>query len=627
MREAAISDPSLTIALALAAGMIAQVTARHLRVPGLVLLLGAGVLLGPDGLGVVRPATLGSALHTLVGFAVAVILFEGGLGLDARHLRRQARSIRQLVTWGALVTALGAALSARWILGWPWRISALFGTLVIVTGPTVITPLLRRIRVSPRVATVLEAEGVFGDAIGALLAVVALDVALTPFTRASLVFGVGALALRLGTGAAIGLLGGLVLVFLLRAPRLIPEGLENISILSLVLLLFQASNAVLAESGIAAAIVAGLVVGNLPSRVDRDLRNFKEQLTVLLIGMLFVLLAADVRLAEVRALGLAGIATVAALMFVVRPLNTLVGTWGSDLTLRERAFIAWIAPRGIVAAAVASLFAEALAEAGIAGGRELRALVFLTIATTVVVQGLSGGPVAGWLGLRRVPSGYAVLGASGLGLAVARLLRDAGLEAILIDSNPDAQRRAEAQGFTAFFGSALEEQMLTRMGIADRLGAFAVTTNDEVNLLFARIARREYRVAKVWVALRLHQRSVRSEMLDRLGVHLLFGTPRRLELWSGWLETGAAEVERWRRDRPAEPSLPAAEDQPHLLPLALSRGKNLLPFDETLRPQIGDELHAAVVGAERPRIHAALAAAGWAPVTESALPPFGAISS
>ena len=608
-----MSDPSLTIALAIAAGMTAQVVARHLRLPGLVVLLGAGVLLGPDGLGAVRPETLGSALHTLVGFAVAVILFEGGMALDGVHLRRQARSIRQLVTWGALVTAVGATLAARSILDWPWRTAALFGTLVIVTGPTVVTPLLRRIRVTPRVATVLEAEGVFGDAIGALLAVVALDVVLTPFTGTSLAYGVGALALKLGTGAAIGLLGGFLLAALLRAPRLIPEGLENVSTLSIVLLIYQGSNAVLPESGIAAAIVAGLVVGNLPSRVDRDLRHFKEQLTVLLIGMLFVLLAADVRLDEVRALGWPGIATVAALMFVVRPLNAAVGTWGSDLSVKERLFVAWIAPRGIVAAAVSSLFAESLAAAGIPGGRELRALVFLTIAATVVVQGLSGGLVASRLGLRRQPSGYVVLGASGLGLALARLLRDAGLEAILVDSNPEAHRRAEAEGFVALHGSALEEEMLARMAIADRLGAFAVTTNDEVNLLFARIVRREHRVARVWVALRLGQQSVRSEMLDRLGVRLLFGAPRRLEVWSGWLDGGAAEIRSWRKIRSVEPSLDGVTDQEDLLPLAVRRGEILLPMDEALRPQVGDELHAAVVLAERERIEAILDAAGWEP--------------
>ncbi len=613
MSATAISDPSFTIALALAAGMTAQVVARHLRVPGLVLLLGMGVMLGPDGLGLVRPDSLGAALHTLVGFAVAVILFEGGLGLDAKQLRRQARSIRQLVTWGALVTAVGAALSAHWILGWPWRISGLFGTLVIVTGPTVITPLLRRIRVTPHVGTVLEAEGVFGDAIGALLAVVALDVAITPLSGASLAHGVNELVVRLGTGAVIGLLGGLLLVVLLRAVRLIPEGLENITTLSIVLFIFQASNAVQPESGIAAAIVAGLVVGNLPSRVDRDLRNFKEQLTVLLIGMLFVLLAADVRMAEVRDLGWAGLATVAALMFIVRPLNALVGTWGSDLSWQERTFIAWIAPRGIVAAAVASLFSESLEAAGIPGGRELRALVFLTIAVTVVVQGLSGGPIASRLGLRRKPSGYVILGASGLGLTLAGLLRDAGMEVILVDSNPDAVYRAQELGFQVHHGSALEERMLAQVAIGDRLGAFAVTTNDAVNLLFARIARRENRVPRVWVALRLHQRNVREEMLDRLGVRLLFGAPRRLELWSGWLETGVADIERWLRVQATEPTLPSAEDQPHLLPLALRRGKNLLPFDETLKVQAGDEIHFAVVAAYRDEVHEALTTTGWTP--------------
>ena len=175
MEHSGIYGPAVTIALALAAGMLAQAVARHLKLPGIVVLLGVGVFLGPDGLGVVLPETLGMSLQVLVGFAVAVILFEGGLNLRLQRLRREARTIRALLTIGALITGLGGALAARMIMGWDWRLAALFGSLVIVTGPTVVTPLLRRIRVTRRVETVLEAEGVFIDAIGAVVALVTLQ--------------------------------------------------------------------------------------------------------------------------------------------------------------------------------------------------------------------------------------------------------------------------------------------------------------------------------------------------------------------------------------------------------------------------------------------------------------------
>ena len=412
-----------------------------------MLLLATGVLLGPDVLNVVRPAALGASLHDLVGFAVAVILFEGGMNLNLERLRREARSIRQLMTVGALVTTAGAALAARWIMGWSWTLSILFGTLVMVTGPTVITPLLRRIKVKARVATVLEAEGVLVDAIGAIVAVVALEVAIGP-PGGSVAFGAWHVVSRLLFGSLLGAAGGLAIAALLRFEKAIPEGLESVFTLSFILLLYQGSNAILPETGIVAAVAAGLVVGNARARVVAELRELQEQLSTLLVGLLFVLLAADVRMGEVAGLGWAGAGLVAALMFVVRPLNVLAGTWGTDLTWREKAFLGWLAPRGIVAAAVSSLFAESLEQEGIAGGSELRAMVFLVITATVLIQGLSGGLVANLLGLRRPSNrGYVILGANALGLALARALGETGEEVLLIDSNPQACAEAAAEGF------------------------------------------------------------------------------------------------------------------------------------------------------------------------------------
>ena len=299
------NDPALTIALALAAGMIAHTLARHLKVPGIVLLLATGVLLGPDVLDVVRPAVLGASLHDLVGFAVAVILFEGGMNLNLERLRREARSIRQLVTLGALVTAAGAALAARWIMDWSWTASILFGTLVMVTGPTVITPLLRRIKVKTRVATVLEAEGVLVDAIGAIVAVVALEIAIGP-PGGSVAFGAWQSCRASSSAPCSAPPGGFAIAALLRFQRAIPEGLESVFTLSFVLLLYQGSNAILPETGIVTAVAAGLVVGNARAHVVAELREFKEQLSVMLIGLLFVLLAADVQDEGRRGAGLGG---------------------------------------------------------------------------------------------------------------------------------------------------------------------------------------------------------------------------------------------------------------------------------------------------------------------------------
>jgi len=614
MHPPSLDNPSLTIALALAVGMVAQALARHLRLPGIVVLLGAGALLGPDLLNLVRPATLGSTLQSLVGFAVAVILFEGGMNLNLRRLRREARSIRGLVTVGALVTAVGGTLSARLILNWSWATSALFGALVIVTGPTVITPLLRRIRVSHKLGTVLEAEGVLGDAIGAIVAVVTLEIAISP-SLGTVARGPWDLALRLGVGFLVGLVGGLVVAFLLRFRRVVPEGLENVFALALALLIFQGSNSLMPESGIVAVVVAGILMGNAETHALDDLKEFKEQLSVLLIGMLFVLLAADIRLAELQALGWPGLLVVLSLMLVVRPLNVMAGTYHSDLTLREKAFVAWLAPRGIVAAAVSSLFANSLDAAGIPGGSELRALVFLVIAITVTVQGLTGGLVARLLGVaRKSGQGYVVLGANDLGRAFGHLLRDAGEEVVLIDSNHDACRAAEKDGLRVLHGSGLNESILLRSGLDGRAGSVAVTANDEVNLLFAKLAREGFRVPRVWVALRKGHLSVSREMVERIGAHVLFGEPCNIELWTLRLERGIGRVETWRQTGAGGGEAEEASDADHrlaLLPLAVRRGKRVQLVVGPLTEESGDELLAVVFQEQREKAVAWLEGHGW----------------
>jgi len=579
--------------------MLAQVVARHLRVPGIVLLLAAGALLGPDFLGWVRPQELGPALEALVGFAVSIILFEGGLNLDFRSLVKQAKSIRQLVTLGSLVTAIGGTLLPMLVLGWDWRPSVLFGTLVIVTGPTVVTPLLRRMRVHRRVGTVLEAEGVFGDAIGAIVAVVALEVVVSP-SGASVAEGMLHLVLRLGSGTVFGILGGLAIGYAFRAERLVPEGLENIFTLSAVLALFQGSNALFPESGIVAAIFAGLTISNMHIEVLHELREFKEQLTVLMITLLFVLLAADVRLEQLRDLGQLGLLTVALLMFVVRPLNVFIGTAGTDLNLREKLFMSWLAPRGIVAAAVASLFAQSLDDAGIGGGTELRALIFLVIAVTVTLQGLTGGFIAGLLGLRRAKhTGFVILGANPLARLVGTILRNDEQEVLFLDSNPNSCRDAQEMGFRVLYGNALSGNVLQRAELDSKSGCLSITSNGSVNYAFARRAVREYRVPRAWVGLDRTHRRVTDGMLQEIKGRMLFGEPRSIDRWQHHIQRGSAVLESWRFDgdpkEAIEPLTPLpAELTNHGLPIAIKR-REVRPVDRQFKPQTGDVLFIVMV--------------------------------
>ena len=587
-----MTNPALTVAIALAAGMMAQSLAHHLRIPGIVLLLATGVLLGPDVSNIVQPAVLESGLTIMVGFAVAVILFEGGMNLRIDRIRRESRTIWLLLTLGALVSAIGGTLAAKTFLDWDWKISALFGTLVIVTGPTVVTPLLRRIKVRHSVGTVLEAEGVFLDAIGAIVAVVALEVALST-TGESFSEGILHVVFRIGTGTLFGMVGGFTLVSLLRFRNLVPEGLENVFTLSLVFVLYFTANELQPESGLVAVTVAGLMLGNSKTVVDRELKEFKEQLTVMLIGMLFVLLAADVRIADILSLGMRGIFTVAALILLVRPLNIAAGTFGSELTMREKFFLAWVAPRGIVAAAIASLFAIELSAQGIPAASEFRAMVFLVIAVTVILAGLTGDTVAGWLGVKR-PSdfGWVIFGINEIGLKLGEIIRESGQEVICIDQNPIACRLAEEKNHRVIYANALEERTLLRAEIDTRLGVVCLTSNEEVNFLFAQKAKEEGRVSHLNVNLKSGNDGVTLEMLHKLGATLLFGRTRDLEVWSIRLNQKDAELQirELVDDSAGEPVLNDNTMDNLVLPFVCNQYEKVIPVNDSIKIKKNDRV-------------------------------------
>lgn len=613
------TNPALVLAFALAAGITSQIVARHLRIPGIVVLLAAGVVLGPELLGIVDPGALGHAMHDVVGFAVAVILFEGGLNLNVRRLRREALPIRRLLTVGAVVTMVGATMASRYVLGWSWSLAVLFGSLVIVTGPTVITPLLRRIRVHRNLETILEAEGVFIDAIGAILAIVVLEIVVQGPDGENLAHGLTGPPLRLGAGAAVGLVGGAVLTLLLRPRNLVPEGMHNTFSLAWAVALFFTSNALAPETGIAAVIVAGMVVGNTTAAPPlRELKEFKEQLTLLLIGLLFVLLSADVELDQITALGTGGVVTVLLLMVVIRPVAVVAAMIGTVLNWRQRAFVAWVSPRGIVAAAISSLFADRLNDAGMAGGDELQALVFLVIGGTVVLQGASASLAARLLGLRRpTDRGYAILGAHALARLFALRLQQAGEEVVILDLNQDSTRKAQAQGLRVVFGNALEERAMLSAQLESRRGVVGILTNSAQNMLFANVCRAEGGAPRAWVALQRDIGAPEASAVEDMGAHLLFAAAQDLELWAVRVRRGGTRLEVWEWDRRAaradgESAIripPEARDQ--LIPLLLRRGKKRFLIDESTEAKDRDQVEWLIFSERTDAAHDWLRNQGW----------------
>ena len=582
-----MDNPALTLGLAMGLGMLSQVIARKIYLPGIVVLLAGGVIFGPDGLNWIRPASMGSALQIIVGFAVAVILFEGGMNLRISRIKREQAAIRGLITIGALITLIGGTLSTLLFLGWDFRTSILFGTLIIVTGPTVISPLLKRVRIHHGVSTVLEAEGILLDAIGAIVAVVALEIAISP-SGLSLVKGLFHIISRLAVGAVLGIVGGGLLTLLFRIRKLIPEGLENVFILSWVFALFQLANAASPESGIAAVTVAGMTIGNSNTYIQRELLEFKEQLTVLMIGMLFILLAADVRIADIQMLGLKGILTVLFLMVVIRPLSVFSATIHSDLDTRHKLLLSWIAPRGIVAAAVASLFAFELNQHGY-DGTQLRALVFLLITMTVISAGLTGGWVSSLLDLRRKSeSGWIILGAHEVARLLARLLKQGGNEVICIDEDPNACRLAENEGVKVFYGNALGERTLQRAEPDTRKGIIALSGNEEVNFIFSQRAKYFGKEMTILTGIKRRDEGITSKMVSETGGRIPFGRPVDIDLWSTWIRKGFTKYSSFQMGENPDFDFTDETMVGVLLPLVSARSGSLIPVDDHLKIKKGD---------------------------------------
>lgn len=604
--------------------MACHLFAHHLEVPSIALLLVGGFLLGPDVSGVIRPESLGPALDIVVGVSVAVILFEGGLNLNIVRLRNEAVVLRKLVTWGLLITGVGGTLTAVWIMDWDWQAAAPFGAIVVVTGPTVITPLMRRIKVDRNLSTILEGEGVFLDAIGAILAVVVVQIILTTTTREA-AFGLLGLPQRLLLGLGLGLAGGMAIGTLLRREWIVPRGLENILTLSLVLVLFEVSEVILEETGIMTVAVAGIVVGNMETRIGDELKEFKEQLTILLIGLLFILLAADIRIADMVALGWPGLLTVGILILIVRPLGVGISTAGSNLSTRQRLFLCWIAPRGIVAAAVASQFADWFAEAGVQGAGQLQALVFLVIAITVMIQGGMAGVVADALGVRRSKEmGYALVGANPVGRALARALRAAGEPVVLVDSSASESQAAERAGLQVVFGNAAEERTLRRAELDLRRGLITVTENEAVNLLVANRAARLFRLPPVAVALNRRYGEVEIGQVHEEGSEVLFGEPVDLEFWNHELLHGSVDISAWeyRGEGPREalPEFTQSGDRSsrsvRLLPLVRSRGGTAGPVTDRCIFRPGDVVYYAYRYRDAAEIGRWLVEHGWRPAVQ-----------
>jgi NhaP-type Na+/H+ or K+/H+ antiporter len=464
-------------------GVSAQWLAWRLAVPSILLLLIAGLAAGPLFGVLVPDELLGDLLFPVVSMSVALILFEGGLSLRLADLPRVGGVVRSLVTVGALVTWAVSTLGALLLFDISPPIAVLLGAVLVVTGPTVIGPLLQNIRPTGPCAAVLRWEGIVIDPIGATLAVLVFEVIAVGDVEAATTQVISGLTKTVVFGGGLGLLAAALLTVLLRR-YWIPDYLQNATSLMFIIAAFVTANHVQHESGLLAVTVMGVALANQKLTDVRHIVEFKENLRVLLISAVFILLSARLQPAELKSVIGAGIVYVGLLIVVARPLATLVCTVKSRLPKRDRLFIASLAPRGIIAAAVSSVFAFRLEQIGYESARLLVPITFIVIIGTVAVYGLASPFVARRLGVADPnPQGIVFVGAQPWVRKLAQTLHEKNIRVLLADTNRNNTSAARMAGLPAYSGSLLADHALDTLDLGGIGRLFAVTPNEWVNAL------------------------------------------------------------------------------------------------------------------------------------------------
>ncbi len=490
----------LAIAVIGILGSMAQWLAWWLKLPSILLLLLLGIVLGKPVTGLIDPDLLfGDLLFPMVSLAVSVILFEGALTLNFREIKGLESVVRRMVTVGMVVTWLTIAAATHWLLDLPWLLSLLFGSLVVVTGPTVIVPMLRILKLNKKVANVLRWEGIVIDPLGALLAVLVFNFIVSSQQGTG---GIIDVALDFGwillVGGALGAIAGAFMGLVLRRHWL-PEYLHNVFTLTLVFAVFAISDVLAHESGLLTVTVMGMWLANSKNTPIEDILNFKESLTVLLISGLFIILAARLDLDQFLQIGWLSIVLFLVIQFIARPLKIMVSTWGSDLTFKEKVILSWIAPRGIVAAAVSALFALKLEKQGYDEASLMVSLTFMVIIGTVVFQSATAGFLAKKLGVSNPESkGILVVGSNPVAVAIAEALNKHGFECLLTDSHWRYIKDARMKDIKTYYGNVVSEHAdhhLDLIGIGKLIG---VSMNNDLNLLAAAKYKNELGVANIF---------------------------------------------------------------------------------------------------------------------------------
>lgn len=585
------------IALVGIAGVGAQWLAWRFRLPAIVLMLAAGLLIGPV-LGVFVPSRdLGVLVQPMISLAVAVILFEGGLTLNFHKLADARPAVKRLVYIGAPLGWLMSSLVLAWGAGLGWEAAIVFGGIMIVTGPTVIAPLLRQAKLVSRPAQVLQWEGIVNDPIGALVAVLALEIVLVRHTRLDVDDAVLTLVLGIGFAALVGVALGWLVVQAFRRGW-VPEYMKVPVLFVAVIAGFALSDTVLHESGLLAVTIMGLVIANADLPSYSELYRFKEHATILLVSGVFILLAAGVDFSALSQLTWRAVLFVVLVVLVARPVTVLVSLIGTNLPMKERVLIALTGPRGVVLVAVAGIFGERLVGEGISDGALVGPLAFVLVLSTVVLHGFTLAPLARAMGLTSGDKpGLLIVGGSLFATGLAKTLEKAGVDVIVTDPNRDHLRSARAAGVPTYYGDILSEAAENNLEFIAYSGILAASDNDAYNTLVATDLGPEFGRDSIWQVARHKEDRPRHALPNQLGGQSLGGSRTLAQyldmLADGWTFrvtrlTDEYRLEDWRSAREGA------------LPLAVLQNNELWFVDE--RDEIPDAAGVQIISMIPPEL-------------------------
>lgn len=487
--------------------VFAQWLAWKIKIPAILPLIVIGLALGPastlftpDGEKILDGDQIfsGDLLFAFVSISVGVILFEGGLTLKLREIRDQARVVRNLLIFGPIITLFGGGFAAHYLLGLDYRLAFLFGALIIVSGPTVVIPILRNVRPNMRINSVLKWEGILIDPLGALIAVLVYEfIQTSDLGNTNTVEVFKEFFITVSSGMFVGALAAFFLRWLLEKNRL-PAYLRNVMALGMVIMAFTFAEFIAHEAGLMSTTFMGIILANVRVQNLKKILSFKEDVSIILISLLFILLSSRIDLSQIEKLGEASIVLFAVVTFGLRPLIVWISTIRSGFNWREIAFMSWVGPKGIVAAAVASLFALQLSSNTNGSINHEQAelilpLTFMMIVGTVVIQGASSKFIARLLKVQREePQGFLIAGANENARFIGSYLRTKGLEVLLADTSKNNLKEAQKLGFEVYDGSILSDSVLEDLDLTNIGKLMALTSSADINNLSCNFYKDEF---------------------------------------------------------------------------------------------------------------------------------------